>query len=146
MTIWWFKTSQKCKLCLWWRWCLNYTGSCRIYQSLATEQLFSHLNSIKPASYRWNQIEIILSTVFSAAQLATVNFPQYPKGELNSGQGFVKVNCIFQINGNKGSKLERNKPDVFFLGRFSATFKSEHHCQCCIVRCYLFVCLHCSYG
>ena len=46
----------------------------------------------------------------------TANFPQYPKGELNSGQGLV--NCIFQINGNKGTKLERNKQDVFFLGRF----------------------------
>ena len=74
----------------------------------------------------------------------TVNFPQCPKGGLNSEQGFV--NCIFQINGNKGTKRERNKPDVFFLGRFLATFKSQHHCQCCIVRCYLFVRVHRSYG
>ena len=97
MTISWLKLiSQKCKLCAWWR--------------LETEQLFSYLNSqnsIEPPSYK-NRNNPQCSFQCGTA---TINFPQYPKGELNSGQG------------NKGTKLKRNKPPVFFRGRFLATFK-----------------------
>ena len=119
--------------------------------------LLKKYRTAKPQDER--KIEIIHSTDFRAAQRQVIfhskNKNQRVERALNSADNWRKTThrdgsdfaiSRFHINGNKGIKCERNKPDAFFLERFSATFKSEHHCQCCIVRCYLFVCVHHSYG
>ena len=114
---------------------------------LLVKLLFWYLNSIEPASYRWNQNRNNPQYSFqcgtTTSQLLLIF---HSTQEENSILDKASSIASFRSMATKVLNLSEISMTCFFLDVFSAKFKSEHHCQCCILRCYLFVCVHRSYG